>query len=145
LFEAEPIRFGPFLLPVATLVVAAFVWLSAKGVDRLLPVAGTSWSERFGGALLLYLILYEISPLFTDPASVLEHPSSILYISGSPRGAMIAAGITAAYLVISFRRSQIPLSAGSMPWPSLPFSQASDIRSFFISGESPPICLGVSL
>ncbi len=112
MFEAEPIRFGPFLLPVATLVVAAFVWLSAKGVDRLLPVAGTSWSERFGGALLLYLILYEISPLFTDPASVLEHPSSILYISGSPQGAMIAAGITAAYLVISFRRSQIPLSRG---------------------------------
>lgn len=112
MIEAEPIRLGPFLLPVTTLAFAVLVWLSAKAVDRLLPEAGTSWSERFGGALLLYLILYEISPLFTDPVDVLQHPSSILYLSGSPKGAIIAAGITAGYLVVAFRRFQIPLSRG---------------------------------
>lgn len=112
MIEAEPIRFGSFLLPVTTLAFALLVWLSAKGVDRLLPVSGTTWSERFGSALLLYLILNEISPLFTDPVYVIQHPSSILYISGTPKGSFIAAGITAIYLAVSFRRFQIPFSRG---------------------------------
>lgn len=112
MIEAEPIRLGPFLLPVTMLALVVLVFFSAKAADRLLPEAKTLWSERFGGAILLYLILYEISPLFTDPVSVLQHPSSILYVSGSPKGAFIAGAITAAYLAVAFRRSQIPLSRG---------------------------------
>lgn len=112
MIEAEPVRLGPFLLPVTTLALALLVWLSARAADRLLPEDKARWSERFLGAFLLYLILYEISPLFTDPVSILRHPSAILYLSGSPKGAMIAGGITAVYLTLSFRRLQIPLSRG---------------------------------
>ena len=110
MIEAEPVRLGPFLLPVATLAVAVLVYFSAKAADRLLPEERALWSERFGVAILLYLILYKISPLFTDPTSVLHHPSSILYLSGSPKGAIVAGGITAVYLAAAFRRLQIPFS-----------------------------------
>lgn len=103
---------GPFLLPVTTLVFAVLVWLSAKATDRLLPEGKVSWTGPFGGALLLYLILYEVSPLFTDPVIVFQSPLAILYVSGSPKGAIISAGITAVYLALVFRRRQISLFRG---------------------------------
>ena len=71
----SPSGWALFFFPSPRLVSPLLVWLSAKAADRLLPEGGASWSERFGGALLLYLILYEISPLFTDPVSIFEHPS----------------------------------------------------------------------
>lgn len=113
MIEEQPVQLGPFLLPITTLAFAGLVWISSKAADRLLPGSGTaSWSELFGGSLLLYLILYEISPLFTDPVHSLRQPTSILYMSGSPKGAIIAAGITAVYLAVVFRRSRVSLRRG---------------------------------
>ncbi len=113
MIEAEPVRLGPFLLPVTTLALALLVWLSARAADRLLPEDKARWSERFLGAFLMYFILYEISPLFTDPLSTLRHPSAILYLSGSPKGAMIAGGITAVYLTLSFSAPSNPPFPGA--------------------------------
>jgi len=125
------------------LALALLVWLSARAADRLLPEDKARWSERFLGAFLLYLILYEISPLFTDPLSTLRHPSAILYLSGSPKGAMIAGGITGCILPSLFGAFKSPFPGGWMRRLSSPFSPASVIRSFFKIGESQPICPGV--
>ncbi len=64
-----------------------------------------NWSEPFVQAALLWYILWRWSPVLWNPQSVVNHPLSLLYMSGTEKGRWLAWMSTAGFLLWVARKS----------------------------------------
>ncbi|MFD1397107.1 hypothetical protein ACFQ40_15325 [Kroppenstedtia eburnea] len=99
---------GSFLIPVKWL--ALWAWIAVGGkvatlLEKDFVGKKVKWTEPFVQAALLWYILWRWSPVLWDPLSFVNHPLSLLYMSGTEKGWWLAWLSAAGFLVWVARKS----------------------------------------
>ncbi|PRZ17049.1 hypothetical protein CLV36_101140 [Laceyella sediminis] len=78
-------------------------------VDRWFNLEKSKWSDLAVQAILVFFIVYKMSPLFFSFRNILSHPQSLFFFAGTLKGALIAGIVTIFYLWLWIKRNGVPL------------------------------------
>ncbi len=77
--------------------------------ERWIALGESKLSDLVLQAILVYFVVFKLTPLFFSFNSIVENPHSLLFLTGTSKGALIAGLVTALYLLILTKRKQIAL------------------------------------
>ena len=106
----EPLALGPFVIPGFVLhaaialipaFVAAWLWTRSDGDTRKTTV------DLLSTALLIFVLLWKLGPLFSSPALVIEEPRLLLFGRGGSTGVIVGAVGVVVYLAVSILRRRL--------------------------------------
>lgn len=106
----EPLALGPFVIPGFVLhaaialipaFVAAWLWTRSDGDTRKTTV------DLLSTALLIFVLLWKLGPLFSSPALVMEEPRLLLFGRGGSAGVIVGVVGVVLYLAVSILRRRL--------------------------------------
>lgn len=106
----EPLALGPFVIPgyVAEAAIAVVAGLAVMLIltlkDRTRRGAGV---DLVSTALVVYVLLWKLGPLFSTPQAVLGDPRLLLFARGGTAGVVAGAVGAAVYLAVALKRRKL--------------------------------------
>jgi thiol-disulfide isomerase/thioredoxin len=106
----EPLALGPFVIPgyvahaviaLAPALAAAALWARRDGAARRSVV------DLLSTALLIFVLLWKLGPLYTSPVMVLEDPRLLLFARGGAAGVAVGAVGAVLYLAVTLLRRRL--------------------------------------
>lgn len=77
--------------------------------ERWIDLVESKLSDLALQVILVYFVVFKLSPLFFSFNSIISQPQSLLFLTGTSKGALVAGLVTAFYLWILAKRKRIPL------------------------------------
>lgn len=108
MLTTDVLPWGSILIPVKWLALWACIAIGGKVatlLERDSMENKVKWSEPFVQAALLWYILWRWSPVLWNPQSIVNHPLSLLYMSGTEKGRWLAWLSAGGFLVWVARKS----------------------------------------